>query len=180
MSFKSSISFLSSFIKKYTVGLMSATMLGGTVSAMNTTLSDKFLEFRKESVFNRYTVCNFTDTKMFYFKDDEIYIHLISKSYNLFKCCVEENSYLQLQKIITRDTIENLIQYIHNYKFDNTFKSITEILHLTVECIINRYTHKIVDFSKIGFDFARFKSDPLTITFENFKKCMIARLQELL
>lgn len=180
MSFESNIKFFSGLIKKYTAVLASVTILGGTVSAMNPAYDNEFLEFRKKSIFNQYTVCDFTDTKMVCFEDNEIYIHLISKSYNLFKYYIEENSHLKLQRNITHNTIENLIRYIRNYRFDNTFKSITEILHLTVECIINGYTNKAIDFSKMGFDFARFKSDPLTITFENFKKCMIDRLENLI
>lgn len=174
------MNFLDNSIKNFFAIFTSATILAGTVSAMNIMGNNDFLEFKKNSVFNQYTICDFTDTKMSHFENKDIYIHLIAKSYNMFKYYIEEMPCLKLQKNIKRSTIEDLIKYIRNYEFDNTFKSITEILHLTVECIVNGCANKVIDLSKMGFDFARFKSDILTMTFENFKMCMIDRLEDLI
>lgn len=113
------------------------------------------------------------------FDEDDIYIHLISSSYNQFKYYVDEFK-ATLQKNITSNEINSLINYIRHYKFDGTFKSITEILHLTVECVLCKTFGKIVDFKDLGFDIAKFKRDIISMTFEEFKQCMIDRLQRLL
>lgn len=140
--------------------------------------NNDFLNFRENSALCRHLKYEFLDIQFKYFDERKIYIHLISKAYKWLEYCEEENDWMPSENV-TEDVIQGLISYIQDYKYDGTFKPIIEILTLTVECILCGNLEKLVDFCNMGFDIQEFMSDPISMTFDNFKKCMINRLEKL-
>lgn len=157
-----------------------------------------FSRFKENSIFESYSKYDLIEN--FISNDeldgDKLKMSTIQKSYNMMKyyitterafgnrIFISRNEYIELplcdKRLVSKNTVSELIRYISYYPYNGTFLSICEIFHLTLECLLRAGAERLKGLGNMNFNFEDFKEDETNMTFTTFKKCMVKRLERLL